>query len=409
MQIKKVAIIGAGPAGLMTAEVLSQLKSTQLEIHVFEQKPSAARKFLMAGKTGLNISHAEPVTQFIQRYDHVEWLKPWVEQWDAKWIQAWMQGLGIESYTGSSGRIFPIEMKAAPLLRAWLKRLMEQGVKFHYRHQIMNLADNQLTILDQKNQQQFEQKFDAIVLACGAVSWSRLGSDGAWQKWLNADAIENFQPSNAGVERKWSSYMQPVFGQPLKRVDAWLDHQQKTQGDIVISHYGLESGLIYKQGRALRTLQKVGQPMILHLDLLPDQSIEQLTQKLQSSKKQSMSNVWRKAGLDSAKANLVRELVDKSIWQQPEKLAFQIKNLAITLDGFRPIEEAISCAGGVRENALNQHLQLKSNPYVFCCGEMLDWDAPTGGYLLTACFATGRAAGEGVVQYLQLDQSSCIS
>ena len=320
-----------------------------------------------------------------------------------------MQGLGIESYTGSSGRIFPIEMKAAPLLRAWLKRLMEQGVKFHYRHQIMNLADNQLTILDQKNQQQFEQKFDAIVLACGAVSWSRLGSDGAWQKWLNADAIENFQPSNAGVERKWSSYMQPVFGQPLKRVDAWLDHQQKTQGDIVISHYGLESGLIYKQGRALRTLQKVGQPMILHLDLLPDQSIEQLTQKLQSSKKQSMSNVWRKAGLDSAKANLVRELVDKSIWQQPEKLAFQIKNLAITLDGFRPIEEAISCAGGVRENALNQHLQLKSNPYVFCCGEMLDWDAPTGGYLLTACFATGRAAGEGVVQYLQLDQSSCIS
>ena len=409
MQIKKVAIIGAGPAGLMTAEVLSQLKSTQLEIHVFEQKPSAARKFLMAGKTGLNISHAEPVTQFIQRYDHVEWLKPWVEQWDAKWIQAWMQGLGIESYTGSSGRIFPIEMKAAPLLRAWLKRLMEQGVKFHYRHQIMNLADNQLTILDQKNQQQFEQKFDAIVLACGAVSWSRLGSDGAWQKWLNADAIENFQPSNAGVERKWSSYMQPVFGQPLKRVDAWLDHQQKTQGDIVISHYGLESGLIYKQGRALRTLQKVGQPMILHLDLLPDQSIEQLTQKLQSSKKQSMSNIWRKAGLDSAKANLVRELVDKSIWQQPEKSAFQIKNLAITLEGFRPIEEAISCAGGVRENALNQHLQLKSNPYVFCCGEMLDWDAPTGGYLLTACFATGRAAGEGVVQYLQLDQSSSIS
>ena len=404
MQIKKVAIIGAGPAGLMTAEVLSQLKSTQLEIHVFEQKPSAARKFLMAGKTGLNISHAEPVIQFIQRYDHVEWLKPWVEQWDAKWIQAWMQGLGIESYTGSSGRIFPIEMKAAPLLRAWLKRLMEQGVKFHYRHQIMNLADNQLTILDQKNQQQFEQKFDAIVLACGAVSWSRLGSDGAWQKWLNADAIENFQPSNAGVERKWSSYMQPVFGQPLKRVDAWLDHQQKTQGDIVISHYGLESGLIYKQGRALRTLQQVGQPMMLHLDLLPDQNIEQLTQKLQSSKKQSMSNVWRKAGLDSAKANLVRELVDKSIWQQPEKLAFQIKNLAITLDGFRPIEEAISCAGGVRENALNQHLQLKLNPYVFCCGEMLDWDAPTGGYLLTACFATGRAAGEGVVQYLQLDQ-----
>lgn len=406
MHIKKIAIIGAGPAGLMAAEVLSQSANASFEIHVFEQKPSAARKFLMAGKTGLNISHVEPFEQFIQRYDQVEWLKPWVKKWDAAWIQNWMQGLGIESYVGSSGRIFPIEMKAAPLLRTWLKRLMEQGVKFHYRHQIMDLADNQLTILDQKNQQQFEQQFDSIVLACGAVSWSRLGSDGTWQKWLNADVIENFQPSNAGVERKWSSYMQTVFGQPLKRVDAWIDNQPKTQGDIVISHYGLESGLIYKQGRALRTLQKAGQPMVLHLDLLPDQSIEQLAQKLQASKKQSMSNVWRKAGLDNVKSNLVRELVDKSIWHDPEQLALQIKNLVIALDGFRPIEEAISCAGGVRENALNQHLQLKSNPYIFCCGEMLDWDAPTGGYLLTACFATGRAAGEGVAQYLQLDASS---
>ena len=202
MHIKKIAIIGAGPAGLMAAEVLSQSANASFEIHVFEQKPSAARKFLMAGKTGLNISHVEPFEQFIQRYDQVEWLKPWVKKWDAAWIQNWMQGLGIESYVGSSGRIFPIEMKAAPLLRTWLKRLIEQGVKFHYRHQIMNLADNQLTILDQKNQQQFEQQFDAIVLACGAVSWSRLGSDGVWQKWLNADVIENFQPSNAGVERK---------------------------------------------------------------------------------------------------------------------------------------------------------------------------------------------------------------
>ena len=400
MHTKKIAIVGAGPAGLMAAEVLAQHLNAQAEIHVFEQKPSAARKFLMAGKTGLNISHAEPVSLFVQRYDQVQWLSPLVQQWDAQWIQNWMQDLGIESYIGSSGRVFPIEMKAAPLLRAWLKRLIEHGVKFHYRHQILDLVENQLTILDQKNHKQFETEFDAIVLACGAVSWSRLGSDGAWQKWLSPDAIEHFQPSNAGVERKWSSYMQAVFGQPLKRVDAWVGDQAKNQGDIVISHYGLESGLIYKQGRALRKLVKENKPMVIYLDLLPDQSQSQLAQKLQPSKKQSMSNVWRKAGLDSAKSNLVRELIDKSVWHDPQQLAFQIKNLTIALDGFRPIEEAISCAGGVRENALNENLQLKSNPHVFCCGEMLDWDAPTGGYLLTACFATGRAAGEGVAQYL---------
>ena len=400
MHTKKIAIVGAGPAGLMAAEVLAQHLNAQAEIHVFEQKPSAARKFLMAGKTGLNISHAEPVSLFVQRYDQVQWLSPLVQKWDAQWIQNWMQDLGIESYIGSSGRVFPIEMKAAPLLRAWLKRLIEHGVKFHYRHQILDLVENQLTILDQKNHQQFETEFDAIVLACGAVSWSRLGSDGAWQKWLSPDAIEHFQPSNAGVERKWSSYMQAVFGQPLKRVDAWVGDQAKNQGDIVISHYGLESGLIYKQGRALRKLVKENKPMVIYLDLLPDQSQSQLAQKLQPSKKQSMSNVWRKAGLDSAKSNLVRELIDKSVWHDPQQLAFQIKNLTIALDGFRPIEEAISCAGGVRENALNENLQLKSNPHVFCCGEMLDWDAPTGGYWLTACFATGRAAGEGVAQYL---------
>ena len=400
MHTKKIAIVGAGPAGLMAAEVLAQHLYAQAGSHVFEQKTSAARKLLMGGRTGLNISHAEPVSLFVQRYDQVQWLSPLVQQWDAQWIQNWMQDLGIESYIGSSGRVFPIEMKAAPLLRAWLKRLIEHGVKFHYRHQILDLVENQLTILDQKNHQQFETEFDAIVLACGAVSWSRLGSDGAWQKWLSPDAIERFQPSNAGVERKWSSYMQAVFGQPLKRVDAWVGDQAKNQGDIVISHYGLESGLIYKQGRALRKLVKENKPMVIYLDLLPDQSQSQLAQKLQPSKKQSMSNVWRKAGLDSAKSNLVRELIDKSVWHDPQQLAFQIKNLTIPLDGFRPIEEAISCAGGVRENALNENLQLKSNPHVFCCGEMLDWDAPTGGYLLTACFATGRAAGEGVAQYL---------
>ncbi|WP_151812112.1 TIGR03862 family flavoprotein [Acinetobacter bereziniae] len=398
MSIKRVAIVGAGPAGLMAADVLSQYKN--YEIHVFEQKPSAARKFLMAGKTGLNISHAETFEQFIQRYDQVEWLRPWIEKWGAAWIQKWMQSLGIESYVGSSGRIFPVEMKAAPLLRAWLKHLVEQQVKFHYRHQVTDLKHQQLKMIDLKSNQINEQKFDAIILACGAVSWSRLGSDGAWQKWLSSSEIETFQPSNAGVVYPWSDYMQSVFGQPLKRVDAWVEPSVKTQGDIIITHYGLESGLIYKQGRSLRQLIQQSQPLVMYLDLLPDQSIQQLVQKLQPSKKQSTANIWRKAGLDTAKSSLLRELVDKALWNDPEQLAQQIKHLKIELQGFRPIEEAISCAGGVKEQALTQDLQLKYHPSVFCCGEMLDWDAPTGGYLLTACFATGRAAGEGVHQYL---------
>jgi uncharacterized flavoprotein (TIGR03862 family) len=312
-----------------------------------------------------------------------------------------MKGLGIESYIGSSGRVFPIEMKAAPLLRAWLKRLLEQGISFHYRHQVTNLQSTQLTVLDLKQNETHTEAFDAVILACGAVSWSQLGSDGAWQSWLQAEHIEPFQASNAGVEYPWSQFMHAVFGQPLKRVEAWVGTAERSIGDIVISHYGLESGLIYKQGRALRAMLKAKKAMTLYLDLMPELSVEQLAHKLQPSKKQSQSNVWRKAGLDSAKAALVRELVPKALWSQPEVLAKQIKALCIPLTGFRPIEEAISCAGGVKREVLSAQLQLKQQSCLFCAGEMLDWDAPTGGYLLTACFATGRAAGEGVHTYLQ--------
>ncbi|MEG2271586.1 MAG: TIGR03862 family flavoprotein [Acinetobacter sp.] len=393
---KRIAIIGAGPAGLMAAEVLSQY---DYAIDVFEQKPSAARKFLMAGKTGLNISHAEPMDTFIHRYDHAEWLRAWISQCDAQWIQHWMHDLGIDSYIGSSGRIFPVEMKAAPLLRAWLKRLVANGVQFHYRHRCVNLSGNQLTFEHQ--QQLVTQSYDAIVLACGAVSWSQLGSDGEWQKWLLNDEIEPFQASNVGVLKSWSPFMQDCFGQPLKRVNAWVHADQPTHGDIVITHYGLESGVIYKLGRELRGLDKQNQKLQLNLDLIPDVSIEQLEQKLQGNKKQSLTNLWRKAGLDTVKINLLREMVDKNLWSDAEHMAQQIKQLTISLEGFRPIEEAISCAGGVKHEALSAQLQLHSNPYVFCCGEMLDWDAPTGGYLLTACFATGRAAGRGVHEFLE--------
>lgn len=391
MKSKRIAIIGAGPAGLMAAEVLSQYG---YEVDVFEQKPSAARKFLMAGKTGLNISHAEPIQAFIQRYDRAEWLSPWITQWDAKWIQDWMKGLGIESYIGSSGRVFPIEMKAAPLLRAWLKRLAADGVKFYYRHRCVGLSQNQLTIENQS--QRFTATYDAIVLACGAVSWSQLGSDGAWQQWLSSDEITPFQASNVGVLKTWSPFMKDCLGQALKRVDAWVVPERKTHGDIVITHYGFESGVIYKLGRDLRSQLAQDQNLQLHLDLLPDISLDQLTKKLQGNKKQSLTNLWRKAGLDHVKINLIREVVEKNLWSDAHQMAEHIKGLIIPLSGFRPIEEAISCAGGIQQTALSPRLQLQSNPYVFCCGEMLDWDAPTGGYLLTACFATGRAVGEGI-------------
>lgn len=395
---KRIAIVGAGPAGLMAAEVLSQY---DYDIHVFEQKPSAARKFLMAGKTGLNISHAEDLDIFVQRYDQAEWLAPWVRQWDAVWIQQWMKCLGVDAYIGSSGRIFPVEMKAAPLLRAWLKKLVASGIQFFYRHQVTHLSDQTLTLQDLKNQQIRVESFDAIILACGAVSWPQLGSDGAWQHWLSQDSIEPFQASNAGIEHPWSTFMQPVFGQPLKRVEAWVEGGQKSRGDIVISHYGLESGLIYKQGRALRSQKKQGNSMLLCLDLLPEYTVAQLVEKLAMTKKQSLNNVWRKAGLDTAKANLVRECIAKEDWSNPNVLAPQIKHLSIEVTRFRPINEAISCAGGVRREVLTPHLQYKDNAHVFMCGEMLDWDAPTGGYLLTACFATGRAAAQGAHQYLE--------
>lgn len=391
-----VAIIGAGPAGLMTAEVLSA--SNQYDVHVFEQMPSAARKFLMAGKTGLNISHAEALTAFIRRYDQPQWLEPWLQRCDAPWIQAWMKTLGVESYIGSSGRIFPVEMKAAPLLRAWLARLGHAGVQFHYRHQCIGIQNLQLYV---KNKAEVEHSytFDAIVLACGAVSWPRLGSDGAWQQWLSPSELKPFQASNVGVTRPWSEFMQPFFGHPLKRITAWTAeaNTEMITGDVVITHYGLESGVIYRLNRYLRV---VNQPKVLYVDLLPSLTEAELITKLQAKNKQSIANVWRKVGLDSVKSGLLRELVTKSDWSSAEKMAKHIKALAIPLDGFRPIDEAISCAGGVLSDALTEHLQLKSHQGVFCCGEMLDWDAPTGGYLLTACFASGRVAGEGVIQFL---------
>ena len=401
MPSKQVVIVGAGPAGLACAEVLSELGD--YNITIYEQKPSAARKFLMAGKTGLNISHAEDLDHFISRYDHANWLRPMLETCNAETIQAWMKGLGIESYIGSSGRIFPNEMKAAPLLRAWLRRLQDRGVKFRYRHQVLAIQNQSLTVLDLVQQQQNHITADAIVLACGAVSWPQLGSDGKWQNWLESCMIQPFSASNVGVLVNWSEYLQPIFGQPLKRIQAWVAGQVPQFGEMVISHYGLEGGLVYRCNRDLREAMQTQSHAILYLDLLPDLSQEQILQKLQQGKKQSLNTIWQKIGLDKTKIALIRDVISKNDWNDPLKMAQHIKQIAVQIQGFRPIEEAISCAGGIRLDALNEHLMLKNSPYIFACGEMLDWDAPTGGYLLTACLATGRAVAQGVHAQLNSD------
>ena len=401
MPSKRVVIVGAGPAGLACAEVLSELGD--YNITIYEQKPSAARKFLMAGKTGLNISHAEDLDHFISRYDHANWLRPMLETCNAETIQAWMKGLGIESYIGSSGRIFPNEMKAAPLLRAWLRRLQDRGVKFRYRHQVLAMQDQELMVLDLVQQQQNHITADAIVLACGAVSWPQLGRDGKWQNWLESCMIQPFSASNVGVLVNWSEYLQPIFGQPLKRIQAWVAGQVPQFGEMVISHYGLEGGLVYRCNRDLREAMQTQSHAILYLDLLPDLSQEQILQKLQQGKKQSLNTIWQKIGLDKTKIALIRDVISKNDWNDPLKMAQHIKQIAVQIQGFRPIEEAISCAGGIRLDALNEHLMLKNSPYIFACGEMLDWDAPTGGYLLTACLATGRAVAQGVHAQLNSD------
>lgn len=404
-----VVIIGAGPAGLMAAEVLAQ---AGYRVQVYEQKPTAARKFLMAGKTGLNISHNEAFDAFVQRYDQPDWLSPMLQQCDAAWIQRWMHDLGIASYVGSSGRIFPVAMKAAPLLRAWLLSLKGQGVEFFYRHQWLGWNDDNQLMFNQlapsgvntdEKPTAVVVSTRAVVLALGGGSWTRLGSDAAWIPLLQAQqvTVSPLQPSNVGVLVDWSVFMQPLAGQPLKRVKAWVNSERCYQGEAVVSHYGLEGGLIYRLSRELRVPLNAQGSAVIYLDLLPDMSADVLRQRLQKTAKQSMQTLWRKAGLDTTKMALIRECIPKQDWSNPEKITAAIKQLPVQVQGFRPIDEAISTAGGVSLEALDDQLMLKQKAGVFACGEMLDWDAPTGGYLLTACFATGRQAGQGVIDWLE--------
>lgn len=407
--MRRVAIIGGGPAGLMAAEQLSAVDG--LEIDIFDAMPSFGRKFLIAGVGGLNITHAEPLAAFIDRYGaRAGWLAPMLRDFGPEQLRDWIHGLGIETFVGSSGRVFPREMKAAPLLRAWLHRLRSRGVRFHVRHRWLGWAadkhDPSLRFMTPHGEQQWQA--DALVLALGGGSWAKLGSDGAWVSWLVAQGIPvaPLQPANCGFDVDWSPYFSEHFaGAPVKAVLASCGQQQQ-QGEFNITRQGVEGGLIYALSAPLRQALLDGQPAILRLDLAPGRSLERLSADLAKPRgRDSLSNhLRRQAGIVGVKAALLREFCAPSQLTAATSLAGAIKSLPLRVKAPRPLDEAISSAGGVRCEALDDSLMLRQRPGVFIAGEMLDWEAPTGGYLLTACMATGYRAGRGVIGWLRASQ-----
>lgn len=401
-----IAIVGAGPAGLIAAERLSTAGHS---VHIYDGLPSVGRKFLQAGRGGLNITHSEALDSFISRYgDAADWLAPLLETFGPAQIRSWCAGLGIDTFTGSSGRVFPQDMKAAPLLRAWLKRLQQQGVQFHLRHRCQGWnARGALVFTSPEGEQTVHP--DATLLALGGASWPKLGTDGSWSRWL-ADAgvaLAPFSASNCGVEVSWSDKLiEQCAGAPLKNVilhtcDADGNAFQR-QGECVITRYGLEGSLIYPFVPRWRSRIASNQPATLWLDLLPGHSEDRVKQTLlQPRGSKSMANHLRsRLGLEGAKAALLRECAPKEAYQDLPRLAQLIKRCPIQINAFRPMAEAISTAGGVRYPSLNTQLMLHARPGVFCAGEMLDWEAPTGGYLLTACFSTGWHAAQGIHDWL---------
>ncbi|SDS76244.1 hypothetical protein SAMN05216421_2144 [Halopseudomonas xinjiangensis] len=402
-----VAVIGAGPAGLMAAEVLA---ASGVQVDVFDAMPSVARKFLLAGVGGMNITHSEDKPAFLERYrEATPWVTDWLADWDADALRRWIHNLGVETFVGSSGRVFPTDMKAAPLLRAWLSRLRAGGVRFHTRHRWTGWTEAGELAFDSPTGTVVLRP-EATILALGGGSWSRLGSDGAWVPWLGQRhvRVRSLRPANCGFIAGWSSKLVERFaGQPLKQVIASTTdtngNRLSRRGECVVTADGLEGSLIYALSAELRdALEEHGEAR-LEFDLAPDRPIEQLETALSAPRKgQSLASVLRKrAGLDPLKVSLLHECTARDALQDPPKLARAIKALPVTLRGTRPLDEAISSAGGIVRAELDEQLMLKNLRGVFCAGEMLDWEAPTGGYLLTACFASGRIAGLGALRYLQ--------
>jgi uncharacterized flavoprotein (TIGR03862 family) len=399
-----VAIIGGGPAGLMAAEVLSQ---AGIKVDLYDAMPSVGRKFLLAGVGGMNITHSEPYPAFLSRYaERAPFIAPLLRSFGADSLCNWIHELGIETFVGSSGRVFPTDMKAAPLLRAWLKRLRESGVTLHTRHRWLGWnAQGELRMAHADGEQAI--KPDAVLLALGGASWARLGSDGAWLPWLEQRGIgiTALQPSNCGFEvAAWSELMRSKFaGAPLKNIAIGLQGQTPRLGECVLTESGVEGSLIYALSAHIREQINQQGSATVDIDLLPGKSIGNVQAALAKPRgSRSMSkHLHSQLGIDGVKAALLRELAPAESFADPVLLGNALKALPLTLVKARPLDEAISTAGGVPFEALTENLMLKQLPGVFCAGEMLDWEAPTGGYLLTACFASGRAAGLGMLEWLR--------
>jgi uncharacterized flavoprotein (TIGR03862 family) len=399
--MSSVIVIGAGPAGLMAAEVLS---AAGVQVEVYDAMPSAGRKFLLAGRGGLNLTHSEPLDVFAARYlSRRAEIEVRLKTFDPQALREWAHGLGIATFVGTSGRVFPADMKAAPLLRAWLHRLREARVRFHMRHRFVGWsADGALRFATQHGEVQAHA--DGVVLALGGASWSRLGSDGAWVPLLQERgvAIGPLLPSNCGFDVRggWSEYFASRYaGHPFKSVAIRFAGVYQ-RGEFVATATGVEGSLVYAFSAALRDAVQAHGNATFELDLLPGKSEEQVRIEAAHPRgsRSLPAHLKSRLGIDGIKLALLHELLAKEALNDPARLAAAIKALLLTVDAARPIDEAISTAGGVRFDALDEHLMLRAMPGVFCAGEMLDWEAPTGGYLLTACFATGRAAAQGLLQ-----------
>lgn len=397
-------VIGGGPAGLMAAE---QLANAGVPVAVFDAMPSVGRKFLRAGIGGLNITHSENSGAFLARFgDRHSDIANLLQHFDVAALRSWCEELGVDTFVGSSGRVFPKEMKAAPLLRKWLRRLRSTGVQFHTRHRWLGWDADSALCFDTPGGE-VTLRADTVIFALGGASWSALGSDGLWAKHFLQRDIHclPFRPSNCGFLCEWpASFKETQAGEPLKHIglslhlaggDRWF-----RKGDAIITEYGIEGSLVYAASRWIRDAIDARGSADIFWDLLPDKKENELQAAL-GNRKDSTSNQLRKLGIRGSKLALLKALTTKTQMLDSQQLPGLLKALPQTLSGYRPIDEAISTAGGVTFAALNSTLMVKQMPGTFCAGEMLDWEAPTGGYLLTACFASGVLAGRGALTYLK--------
>jgi len=407
-----IAIIGGGPAGLMAAEVLAAAGHA---VTVFDAKPSVGRKFLLAGKGGLNLTHSEPFEPFVGRFgDRAAQIEPLLRGFDADALRAWAAGLGVETFVGTSGRVFPKDLKAAPLLRAWLHRLRATGVKFAMRHRWIGWAEDGALRFDTPDGERLFMP-RATLLALGGASWPQLGSDGAWAEWLAARGVDiaPLQPANCGFDvgatsahpqgPGWSERFATEFaGQPVKPVALTTEGFASRPGEFVITATGIEGSLVYAASAPLRDQVARDGHATLHLDLLPQLSAERVLADVKHPRgsRSLSSHLKSRLHVSPLKLGLLHELLTREQMLDVGTLAAALKCLPLTLHAPRPVAEAISTAGGVRFEGLSDGLMLQALPGVFVAGEMLDWEAPTGGYLLTASMASGRAAAAGMTRWL---------